>query len=133
MKTQQFLFNDNWDFSGLSDQPANLVLAFGAREQLSNGGYQKLREAFPSSTVVAGSTAREISNSSVLDNQIVATAIWFDKVKTTPHSVLIQDFENSKEAGSALVSKFDREGLRFVFVISDGQLVNGSDLVEGGE
>lgn len=106
-------------------------MAFGAREQLTNGGYQNLRAAFPASTVVAGSTAGEISNDSVLDNQIVATAIWFDKVKTVPQSIRIEDFESSKEAGAALVSKFNREGLQFVFVISDGQKVNGSDLVEG--
>lgn len=131
MKTQQFLFKEHWDFAPLSQEPADLVMAFGAREQLTNGGYQNLRAAFPASTVVAGSTAGEISNDSVLDNQIVATAIWFDKVKTVPQSIRIEDFESSKEAGAALVSKFNREGLQFVFVISDGQKVNGSDLVEG--
>jgi len=131
MKTQQFLYKETWDFSQLSDSPADLVLAFGARSQLEKGGFKELRGAFPQSTVVAGSTAGEISNNQVLDHHIVATAIWFDKVNTVSHSVRIEDYPNCKEAGAALVGQMKREGLRFVFVISDGQKVNGSDLVEG--
>ncbi|MCE2497159.1 MAG: hypothetical protein J4F31_11385 [Flavobacteriales bacterium] len=80
MKPQQFLYNDRWDISSLPAENADLVIAFGQGQKLMNGGYTDLRAAFPNSTVIAGSTAGEISNDAVLDEQIVATAIWFDKV-----------------------------------------------------
>lgn len=131
MKTTQYLYKDRWDITSLPAENADLVIAFGQREKLTDGGYNELRAAFPNSTVIAGSTAGEIANDAVLNEQIVATAIWFNKVETVSHCVCIDDFNNSKDAGKELVSKFDRNGLRFIFVISDGQKVNGSELVEG--
>ncbi|QTN38275.1 FIST C-terminal domain-containing protein [Cryomorphaceae bacterium] len=131
MKTKQLIYNGGWDFSSMPSDPADLILAFGQRQQLTAGGYKALRDANPNSTILAGSTSGEISNSAVLDENIVATAVWFDKVKTVSNSVQIEDHASSKEAGKALVDKFDRADLKFLFVISDGQKVNGSELVEG--
>ena len=114
MKTRQFLYDGAWGFSDVPAENADLVLAFGQRERLMDGGYTELRSAFPNSTVIAGSTAGEISNDVVQDGKIVATAIWFDKVKAISQSVSVREHRNSKEAGVTLAKKFQREGLRFI-------------------
>jgi len=106
------------------------VLAFGQRSLL-NEAYPQLRKAFPESTVTACSTSGEISNQQVLDDSLVVNALWLDKVRLASQSVNIKDYANSYQAGEELLKKFDRAELSFVFVLSDGQLVNGTDLVKG--
>lgn len=113
------------------DQP-DLVICFGEKASLlDNHGYQHLLETFPHATVIVGSTAGEINNEAIHDETIVATAIQLEKTGILPVMVNIKDFPDSYTAGKALINALPQEGLRFVFVLSDGQWVNGSDLVTG--
>lgn len=119
--------NTNFDVSS-----CNIVMAFGAKDLVnSKEAYQNLWEKYPNSEIITCSTAGEIAGLNVQDNTIVSTAIEFEKTEVKPIVVNIEDFENSFEAGIHLAEKLNTESLKHVLIISDGQLVNGSELMKG--
>lgn len=109
-----------------------LVIVFGSRILLSSPGfYEEIRNQYPKAEILMNSTSGEIIDTQVNDDTISLTAIRFDKTKFTSQSINISDFSNSLEAGKIIADKFPHEGLSNILVISDGQMVNGSDLVSG--
>jgi len=93
--------------------------------------YPLIKSNYPNANILLNSTAGEILDTSVNDETISLTAIQFEKTKTKTSIVQIEEIKNSYEAGKNLASSFDPVGLKNVLVISDGQKVNGSDLVQG--
>ncbi|WP_316632480.1 FIST N-terminal domain-containing protein [uncultured Flavobacterium sp.] len=121
------LNNDNLDFADL-----DLVLGFGSRELLSDEKvFDQLKNKFPASQLILCSSAGEIYENEVLDNTISLTAIKFSSTLIKTYEVDITAFENSFQAGSSLIGKFDQENLKLVLILSDGGKVNGSELVNG--
>ncbi|WP_406843344.1 FIST signal transduction protein [Flavobacterium soyae] len=121
------LNTDNLDFADL-----DLVLGFGSRELLSDEKvFNQLKNKFPASQLILSSSAGEIYENEVLDNTISLTAIKFSSTQIKTYEVDITAFENSFQAGSSLIGKFDQENLKLVLILSDGGKVNGSELVNG--
>ena len=113
-------------------ESANLVLAFGTKEViLTNNIFEQLKELYPNADIVTSSTAGEIIGVNVEDDSVVATAIQFCKTDIRCHQVNIKDFDNSESVGKIISDTLDDETLRHILVFSDGQLVNGSALVNG--
>lgn len=111
---------------------ATWVLAFGSREALSNHSrYEELRAMFPHAQIMLATTSGEIIGSKVMDDNIIATAVEFHSTQLHPAQLNIRDVASSFDAGQALCSALAIQGLKHVFVISDGSLVNGSELVRG--
>lgn len=112
-----------------------LVLVFGNRFSLESPTiYDELKAMFPLGNIVFGSTSGEILGENVYDESITLTAIEFEKSQYQIHSENIHDFENNSEKlGEALTDKFSKEGLKHLFIVSDGNLVNGSALIHGLE
>lgn len=107
-----------------------LVLAFGNREIISEHQvYSELKNKYPSADIIISSTAGEIVNTGFVDNSIVATAIEFEHTQLKTCRVNINDFSNSYEATTQIVSTLCQEELNHVFIVADGQLINGSELV----
>ncbi len=135
MKIQQLSFqNEMWDSTvqPTNDINPNIVLSFGNKELLSHRNtFGHLKTTFPEASIITCSTAGEINNNAILDNSIIATAIELEHTKISTIKVNINDFENSLQAGKGLIDKLKVSDLSFVFILSDGQLVNGSDLVTG--
>ncbi len=124
----------NWEYSGGVSQleKPGLVLVFGARALLEKQSlFDEIRSFFPGADIVLGSTSGEILESKVFDDSIVLTAIQFEKTETRVASLNIREFSGSVELGRHLAQTLPHENLLHVFVISDGQLVNGTQLVEG--
>lgn len=121
------LNNDSLDFADL-----DLVLGFGSRELLSDEKvFDQLKNKFPDSQLILCSSAGEIYENEVLDNTISLTGIKFSSTQIKTYEVDISSFENSFQAGSSLIGKFDQENLKLVLILSDGGKVNGSELVNG--
>lgn len=134
MTIAQFLYKDNnWaELQNQGIEQPNFVLCFGQRELIEKGPQLDfIRSKYPDTTILSASTAGEISNESVEEGTIVATAVQFKSSSVKTCSVNLKDFKNSYVAGLELIKDFNKEQLKFVFVISDGNLVNGSELVEG--
>ena len=113
-------------------QGAQLVLVFGSPATLCDPDrLGELHSAYPDSTLFGCSTAGEICGVEVTDDSLVATALRFDRTtfRTARSSVAEsgQSFGAGKRLGEALLA----EGLTHVFVLSDGLLVNGTELVRG--
>jgi hypothetical protein len=110
------------------------VLLFGGREVLQRGeALDTLAACLPRERFFGCSTAGEIDEATVSDGTVVATSIWLDKSRLVFASVSIdRDGGGSAEvAGRELAKRLAVEGLRHVFVLSDGTRVNGTQLVEG--
>jgi len=109
-----------------------LVLAFGNRGIINDPNlFQQIQKKYPTAEIVMSSTSGEIMDTNVIDNSIVTTCIEFEFTEIQSCKVNIKDFENSKIAAQEIVKKLSREDLNHVFIVADGQLINGSQLVNG--
>lgn len=136
MKIQQHHYlNDTWlDYlsADFDAQQCQLVLAFGSAENVQNEAvFTHLKQSYPSANIILSSTAGEIINDNVFDESIAVTAIQLEKSRLTCVKTTVKEHESSCAAGKFLISNLDKNGLRFVFVISDGMHINGSDLIAG--
>lgn len=132
MKIEQLVTKGNLPPSAF-ELTYDLFFLFGQRELLENQDVAKtLRERFPDALFSGCSTSGEIAAESVKDGSIVITAIQFDSTKIQSAKVALSEVAfNSLDAGKRLVSQFSKDGLKHIFVITDGLNVNGSELVKG--
>lgn len=132
MRSEQRLWNpaQSWGAApGLPD--AQLVLLFGAKSLLARPeALAALRKAYPKAHVLGSSTAGEIAGTRVQDGSLVATAVQFKSSRIDQVAIDLRPGEDSGAAGRRLAQAIPKEGLRHVFVLSDGSHVNGSDLVQ---
>ena len=136
MKTEQLIFKstDNGvikEIKNFSFSP-DLLLFFGSPTILKNSGViEHFRKEYPKSIINGCSTAGEIGDVNVYDNTLIATAVEFSSSTIIYNSIHIDVVEESRTAGKELIQKFDFNGLKHIFVLSDGLNVNGSELVAG--
>lgn len=132
MKTEQRVWtNTGWGGQSPELSDAELVLVFGGRDVLKEGGWRAdLRKAYPDAKLFGCSTAGEIAGTRVLDDTVVCTAVKFGSSRVGLHHVRLGT-SGSQEAGAELARTINHEGLKHVLVLSDGQRVNGSELVRG--
>lgn len=139
MRIEQRLWlpNQGWKITGLTGDTAltdaaELVFVFGEVSTVGDAQrFAELREFYPNATIVSCSTAGEILDTSIYDNSLVASAIQFQNSRFEVASLNIRDCENSTDAGLKLAASVTHQDLSHVLIISDGQHVNGSELVRG--
>lgn len=136
MKTVQLQRDSSGSWHYLSESIAldnPLVLILGNRFLLEKEGvYEEVRDLFPSGHLVFGSSSGEIVAGAVNDNHITITAIEFEKSSFEIQTFNIHEVEDdSEKAGSTIVNKLTEEGLKHIFVLSEGSFVNGSALTKG--
>jgi hypothetical protein len=111
---------------------AHLVLAFGSKSTLQNRHLMEaFRKWYPAAQILGCSTAGEICGTEVSDESLVLTAIQFDHSSVKGVRTDIRSCSDSYQCGEKLARLLPKEGLRHLFVISEGLKVNGNDLVEG--
>jgi hypothetical protein len=136
MRVQQLrrVRTGDWCTRAGSAEPldASLVLVFGGAERLSGSAwYAELRERYPQAHIVSATTAGEISDVEVTDDSIVATAVELRHARVRVAAVDLSEQAESATRGIELARALGAEDLRHLFVLSDGLLVNGSELVRG--
>ncbi|MFQ5525819.1 MAG: FIST signal transduction protein [Thermoanaerobaculia bacterium] len=136
IQTRQATWNESDGWLGLPPAEeaaeADLVFLFGAREHLERGqSHQQIASHFPNAIIAGCSTAGEICGTEASDATLIATAMSFHDTTVGSTSVDLSDYADSRAAGAALIQKLPSEGLRHVLVLSDGNVVNGSELVNG--
>ena len=115
----------------LTDAP-QLVLMFGGRQLLEEGArFSEVRAMYPQAHILSCSTAGEILNTQVRDNSISLSAIFFEKTTLKFSQTEMHTPDESYEAGKRLAAELSQEGLVHAMVFSDGQRVNGTQLVRG--
>ncbi|MCH3882207.1 MULTISPECIES: FIST signal transduction protein [Tenacibaculum] len=140
MKTVQLRKNINTDWEYLSekiDLKEPLVLVFGNRYMLeSDTIYNDIKNLFKDGHIVFGSASGDISTQSVNDDSITITAIEFEKSKFIIKTTNVLEGKSSIEidsfkVGENLINELPQEGLKHVFVLSEGSFINGSQLTKG--
>ncbi|MFY8160253.1 MAG: FIST signal transduction protein [Candidatus Kapaibacteriota bacterium] len=135
MKLIQLKYSDN-NFQNIygdvDNINPNLYLCFSNKKLIADKEvYSKLLDLSKDAVIVSCSTSGEINNKSIVDNSIVITGIEFEKSSIKVNKINVRDFKDSYDAGKSLATSFDTRDLKLLFIISDGQLVNGGDLVIG--
>ena len=126
--------DEAWHYVGpRSDLKEPLVLIFGNRFLLEEAAtFEEIRKLFPDGHLVFGSSSGDLIADSVNDEHLSVTAIEFERalfeVKTINISTVAY---NSELAGREVVSKLNPNGLKHIFVVSEGSSVNGSALTKG--
>jgi hypothetical protein len=136
MKIEQTRWSENKNWTptppGKLGADAQLVLLFGSPACLKKTALRDdIQNAYPNAHRIGCSTAGEISGTEVTDETLVVTAIAFENTPLHGVSLKRGEVDGSFQAGEKLAKSLPHEGLVHVLVISDGQNVNGSELVAG--
>lgn len=107
-----------------------LVLIFGNLPE-AVAPIQQLRELLPLAQFAGCTTAGEIAQNGVANQQPVATVIAFEQSQIQLASTQVARREDSRKAGELLANSLAADGLMYIMVISDGMTVNGSELTRG--
>ncbi len=137
MKLSQYISfsGKNWEhISGQKELPkSQILLVFGSRDMLSENqnALTSLQTMFPKAKLFGCSTAGEIVGQRVEDQSIVATAVEFEKTSLAFEFMNLPSIEDCEAYGKMLVKSLIKPGLKHIFVLTDGQHVNGTQLVKG--
>ncbi len=126
--------NDWQGIEGLRRSPNDyaLVFAFADRPMIQDGRIiDELRKKFPAAEVVVGTTAGEILQKQKGLESLVVSALQFDHTRVQVACGNIADAPDSFELGKKLAGQLPTQGLKYVFLLSDGNKVNGSQLGMG--
>jgi|TARA_R110002110_G_scaffold96884_26_gene249257 hypothetical protein len=136
MKAVQLVKNNSagWEYISKKIKLVKpLVLVFGNRFLLEDENlFEEIRALFPDGEIVFGSSCADITSSTVFENSISITGIEFEKSSFVIKkcNILNGEFDSFK-TGSDLINQFPKEGLKYVFVVSEGSFINGSQLTKG--
>jgi hypothetical protein len=121
-----------WSGAQSSTAAPQLVFYFGTRAALEPAErYAALRAQFPDAYLFGCSTGGQIRDDEVLDEEIAAVALSFDRTRLRLVHEEAESAEHSFACGAAIGTKLADSDLAGIFVLSDGLSVNGSSLVDG--
>ncbi len=140
MKLSQKKWNleDGWvvarDDIGDNNRKAQLVFIFGQSSLVKNKDiFKQIRDDFPSAALIGCASAGEIMGEDIFDDSIIVTAVFFEYSYVRSSAFFLEDRKNCKVSDIAkeLLNSIPHKDLVHVFVLADGILINGSDLVKG--
>jgi hypothetical protein len=136
MKTEQLIFSasNGWEYQENYhlNALAQLIFIFGNRELLKNPDHiSYLKKQYPAAQIFGCSTSGEIGQTVLYNENLICTAVWFEKstIKTT--SETIGSMEDSFSTGVRIAEKLKADDLVHVMVFSEGLNINGSELAKG--
>lgn len=137
MKVASLLYQNNTFIKEINKdelqyENVQLLLGFGSGKLITDPKvYSDIQSKFPNATLCLCSTAGEIFDVEVFDHSISLLALSFSTSYIKTAVVNIESTSSSLEAGQKLIEQLPKENLKLIFVLSDGGLVNGSELVKG--
>jgi hypothetical protein len=137
MKVEQRLWSGEHGWQPGFDGPtlgdsAQLVLLFGSAEHVRESGcLEQVRTSYPKAHIIGCTTSGLIHEARVIDGHITLTAVGFEHTRVALARARIDGVADSLAAGDRLARALEPEGLRHVFVLSEGLKVNASELVRG--
>lgn len=129
MNTYQNIFKDGrWQEPLEKITNAQLVIVFGDRTHVKDQ-YSNIKAHFPEAEIVGCTTAGEILGVDLYDGTLCLTAVEFSHTKIAVTHAKVEGAVF--DVGKQLAEGLEHENLKYTLVISDGQKVNGTELVEG--
>lgn len=114
------------------DSSRTLIVLFGSSSLLDDAGpIEELLHDYPDSLAIGCSTAGEILGTQIYDESVSAALVRLNHTDIRMASAPVQSADDSFAAGQQIARQLNDARLRGIFVLSDGLLVNGSELVRG--
>lgn len=136
MKTEQGLF-DHENLFGSQEaalgSTAQLVLYFGERTLLKKTGlYDHFHKRYPHALIVGCSAQGSIYGAQITEDKIAYSALYFEKSEVSGICYDVVDASQSYDVGKMIAATFqEKKHLKGIFVLCEGLMINGSDLVSG--
>lgn len=126
---------DHWCYDQQGIQKTaqcQLVLIFGDSDLLKTEDYyHEIRSLYPNACIVGASSSGNIQGTEISGSPIVGTAVELEKgTVRISHADLVPG-QDLASLCADLVRQLPADGLKHIFVLSDGLSVNGSELVKG--
>jgi hypothetical protein len=135
LKVDTLIFNKEWVTQAQEIQnaaEANIVFVFGDSDVFKQESvYDSLKALYPNAHVIGSSSSGNILGKELSESTMVASAVRFEKSRVAVESIDFKENDDVKEISMKLVQKLPQEGLKHIFLISDGLNINGSELVKG--
>ena len=114
------------------DGPSTLVLIFGDPNVAAVAPVlEEVNDSFQQSQVIGCSTAGEIFAAELFEGGVAVALVRFEKSRLKAASAFVSDSSGSYGAAAEIAEQLHADDLKGVFVLCDGLLVNGSELVKG--
>jgi len=134
MKSRNIQYKENKWHNIESDEndKIDVLLVFTGINLVENNNILSFLSAqFKNAKIISCTTAGEINQTNVDENSIICSAIHFEKTPIETVVDNLNNYNNSFELGSNLAKKLNTKNLTHIFMLSDGNLVNGDDLLTG--
>ena len=136
MKLQTFSYSgkSGWSCDTFPplDSEQTLVIVFGAPGFFDTPDpIRELESAYPNSRLMGCSSSGEIFGTEISDESLSVAVLQFEQSTVATAWASVPDKSESHSAGESIAKQLDRPGLESVLILSDGLLVNGSELVKG--
>ena len=136
MKSEQSIYSESGGWVKKSDHQlgklAQIVFLFGNKNLLKvQQRLEEIKTVYPSAEIVGCSTSGEIFGEEVFNENIICTAVWFEKTTLQIVSSHIESMEESFSIGEKLADDLEKHQLIHIMVLSDGLNINGSELTKG--
>lgn len=134
MSLHRFSAGNGWDRTtdGMLDSDQTILVVFAAArpDGVLADELDSLHRTFPNSVLIGCSSSGEIYGEELSDDSIVVAVMRFERTRLKLVHTPIDNSHESKAAGQSLADQLRDDGLRAVFTLTDGLLVNGSAYVE---
>lgn len=136
MKLETFSYNmdEGWSVESFPDLDSEqtLILIFAAPEMVDNPApLKELAQHYPQSKIIGCSSAGEISGSEIHDKSLSVAVARFENTTLQYVKADIDRMEDSFTVGEEITNKLKQVDLNGILVLSEGLIVNGSELVKG--
>lgn len=113
------------------DSPQTLLIFFASPETADVAdALQSIHSAFGNSVILGCSSSGEIYNDEINDHSISLAILQLEHTAVCLATDEISDTNTSADVGANLAKQLPHDDLRAVMVLSDGLVVNGSQLIQ---
>jgi hypothetical protein len=132
VQTQAHYDNDGRVTFLNADSNAQIFLYFMSPEYENRTAYiAAVRDAYPNARLIGCTTGGEIFGDEAVEKSTVSAAIKLECSQSKIVQTQVANIDESYAAGQILARELNDPSLKLIFVLSDGLLINGSELVRG--
>ena len=135
MQTETLMYkNGQWETTEVitNKSSVDLVTVFGETEEfVRNEHYDYLRERYPKAHIVGCSSSGNILGAQISESSMVAMAVCFETARVVLKSATFEIGDDIMAVSHDLAAQIDKEGLKHLFLLTDGLNLNGSELARG--
>ncbi|MBU2912489.1 MULTISPECIES: FIST signal transduction protein [Reichenbachiella] len=136
MQVEQIKWSPKDKWQSISDKnlsdTANLVFAIGNFDLIQDPTrYDELRTKYPNADIITCGSDGEILNGKLVDQQIIVSALFFEKTDIQCVQIDINQVKDSFDAGTHLSADLDKDFITHLLVFSDSKNLQSSDLMTG--